>query len=195
MKGEQYWRSDEGHDEYARLLEAHVSAFTKRATSVSTFVGQYFDVKVYSDFPNEGMYFHVTSNLSGYILDKGDGTGIRQEIAWTTTEKSSTEYVRNVLLILGYLMLKSHSALEAGVVLSHGELAAELPNDVTARNFLTRLQLWLEKPEYLIESYFPTFFIELVPITDDEKSLVETNEQEFYERCADGRIDFMNLAR
>lgn len=113
----------------------------------------------------------------------------------TTSSSDALEWVENVLLNLGQIMLEDRVALEAGILLEQYPLSTHIPKELTVSTMLSRVGLWLDEEDFLIESYFPTFIVELVPITDKEVRLIKENEDRFFMACESGEIDFMNLCR
>ncbi len=191
----EFWLSKEGGLEHRRLLEERFEHFRANASRKKTFKGSSFDLVVLSDFPNPGMTFHSTYGMSDFILWKADKSGIRQELSWTTISDGPLEYVENVLLNLGMMTLENGKPLDAGITLPQYPLSTHLPSELTVTTMLTRVQLWLDETEFVIEEYFPTFLVEIAGLTDSEVALLSKNEDEFYRRCEAEEIDFLDLKR
>ena len=191
----EFWLSREGALEHRRILEQRFEGFRARASRKKTFKGSSFDLITLSDFPNPGMTFHSTYGMSDFILWKPDKSGIRQELSWTTISDEPLEYVENVLLNLGMMILDDEKPLDAGIMLPQYPLSTHFPPELTVTTMLTRVELWLDESEFVIEEYFPTFLVEIVGLTESDVALLSKSEDEFYRRCEVGEIDFLDLKR
>jgi len=192
---EQHWCSPEGQREHRRRLDARYATFRERAKSRKTWKGSSFDLVTLVDFPNPALVFHSTFGASDFILEKEPRTGIRQEFSWTTRADASSEAIENVILNLGMMVLDSGAAVPAGILLPQFPLSTHFPKECTVTTMLTRVGLWLSEEEFLIEEYFPAFIVEIVALTDKEVAAFNTNQDAFYETCARGEIDFLDLKR
>jgi hypothetical protein len=194
-KMERYWRSPEGERHHRRLLDSRYESFRERAKSKKTWKGSSFDLIALTGFPNPDLVFHSTFGASDFILQKESDTGIRQEFSWTTRGDAPDEAIENVLLNLGMIVLDGRVAIGAGVLLPQYPLFTHLPKECTVTTMLTRVGLWLDKSDFIVEEYFPTFIVEIVALTDRDVTAFTSDEDAFYDSCAKGEIDFLDLKR
>jgi len=190
-----FWRTDEGLDAYEALLQRRLAHFESEASRRKTFKGSAFDVMTFSDFPGKGLQLHCTAGLSHYILEKEDGQGVREELVWTARADHELDYIENVLLNLGTIVLNGRRALPGGVLLDNLPLSVHLPSEVTVTTLLTRVGFWLQEEEFLIKSTYSTYFVETVPLTRSEVEIYRVDPSRFANMCEAGTIDVLNLRR
>lgn len=192
-----FWRSPEGSTQYDAILRKHMRGlFRAEPLESHDLAVEGLPVgEVHVSRFDDGHVIGVTEGLSGFILDSGHHScGVRLEFAWVIRSGVWDDKCDAVMAELARRMLEAREPFQEDCIVTDLDLGVWWPS-IRARSVMLRTEHYLTSEQCRIDNHFPALIMEIVPLTDVERSLAQADIDGFMHACASTEADSSDLHR
>lgn len=175
-----YWRTDEGHAEFDRLVESGAGRLFGRAPAASFGEWPFARILRFDGWPETGLSTYLTSGVGHFLLVDPDAAHgfSRIDLCWTVAEDTDASIICAGLAGLADHILGERHVPDLDVPLVRlGDLG--IGEDCVRQHLMLATTHWLPE-DARVDSYYPLRFLEMIALTDFESALLSRDIDRFF---------------